>query len=425
MEETNSRTQKQQIQKQLSPTHSGSGGLRGGGIRPRLSIRDETLVNFGKKLESRIGPISLFCLVTIATVLIINTIYHESANGTLVELIEGILKEILELQFVGIESSTTTTTSFIKTTVIAETGTLSTEGNESISKGKVCMKHVFHLSFDLPDFQIFHYIGKIFLVSRFLNFRLLNLLSPLKSVSANQRRIPNLLPNLLETSPTTKSTADSLRPIVLRRTEQISELNLYKERFHETDQKIILIILICILGILLSIAGIIICRRRGGIQASKSSRIAYGMILAAICLLLIIQLFMFIITLLPNAFAFHSLVDKLLDFYLTSEVPEDKRKALSDPIENNFGCKLKVEHQLLEQMGIQEPCAPKIKDRLLAPYIVLFLILIALSPFLYIIFIIVWLKKLKNVKPILNARQKVAASNEARMRRFKEKIENI
>lgn len=371
MEETNSQTQKQQIQRQLSPTHSGSGGLRGGGIRPRLSIRDETLVNFGKKLESRIGPISFFCLITIATVLIINTIYHESANGTLVELIEGILKEILELQqkevaqFVGIESSTTaTTTSFIKTTVIAETfnGTLSTEGNESIYN---------------------------------------------------------------ETSLTTKSTADSLRPIVLRRTEQISELNLYKERFHETDQKIILIILICILGILLSIAGIIICRRRGGIQASKSSRIAYGMILAVICLLLIIQLFMFIITLLPNAFAFHSLVDKLLDFYLTSEVPEDKRKALSDPIENNFGCKLKVEHQLLEQMGIQEPCAPKIKDRLLAPYIVLFLILIALSPFLYIIFIIIWLKKLKNVKPILNARQKVAASNEARMRRFKEKIENI
>nr|CAD2183726.1 unnamed protein product [Meloidogyne enterolobii] len=343
MEETNSQTQKQQIQRQLSPTHSGSGGLRGGGIRPRLSIRDETLVNFGKKLESRIGPISFFCLITIATVLIINTIYHESANGTLVELIEGILKEILELQKLS-------------------NGTLSTEGNESISK---------------------------------------------------------------ETSLTTKSTADSLRPIVLRRTEQISELNLYKERFHETDQKIILIILICILGILLSIAGIIICRRRGGIQASKSSRIAYGMILAVICLLLIIQLFMFIITLLPNAFAFHSLVDKLLDFYLTSEVPEDKRKALSDPIENNFGCKLKVEHQLLEQMGIQEPCAPKIKDRLLAPYIVLFLILIALSPFLYIIFIIIWLKKLKNVKPILNARQKVAASNEARMRRFKEKIENI
>jgi len=49
-------------------------------------------------LESRIGPISFFCLITIATVLIINTIYHESANGTLVELIEGILKEILELQ---------------------------------------------------------------------------------------------------------------------------------------------------------------------------------------------------------------------------------------------------------------------------------------------------------------------------------------
>jgi len=49
---------------------------------------------------------------------------------------------------VGIESSTTaTTTSFIKTTVIAETfnGTLSTEGNESISKGKVYMKHVFRV----------------------------------------------------------------------------------------------------------------------------------------------------------------------------------------------------------------------------------------------------------------------------------------
>ena len=75
--------------------------------------------------------------------------------------------------------------------------------------------------------------------------------------------------------------------------------------------------------------------------------------MAAISFLLIIQLFMFLITLLPNAFAFHSLVDKLLDFYLTSEVPEEKRQALIDPIENSFGCKLKVEHQLLEQLGVQ------------------------------------------------------------------------
>lgn len=62
---------------------------------------------------------------------------------------------------------------------------------------------------------------------------------------------------------------------------------------------------------------------------------------------------MFLISLLPNAFAFPSLVDKLLYFYLSSEVPAEKRQALIDPIENNFGCKLKVEHQILEQMGIQ------------------------------------------------------------------------
>ncbi|KAL7078309.1 hypothetical protein ACQ4LE_002692 [Meloidogyne hapla] len=364
MEETNSQTQKQQIQRQLSPTHSGSGGLRGGGIRPRLSIRNETLANFCNKLENRIGPILLFCLITIATVLIINTIYHESANGTLIELIEGIQKEIIELQqkevaqFVGIESTTTTLT-----TLITEIGndTLATRGNELISE---------------------------------------------------------------EISQTTKSTADNLRPIILKRTEQISELNLYKERFHEIDQKIILIILICLLGILLSIAGMI-CRRRGGIQPSKSSRIIYGIILVAICFLLIIQLFIFIISLLPNAFSFNSSVDKLLDFYLISEVPKEKRQTLIDPIENSFGCKLKVEHQLLEQLGIQEPCAPKIKDRLLAPYIILFLILIVLSPFLHSLFIIIWSKKLKDVKPILNARHKVAASNEARIKRFKEKIENV
>ena len=73
----------------------------------------------------------------------------------------------------------------------------------------------------------------------------------------------------------------------------------------------------------------------------------------------------------------------------------------------------------------QEPCAPKIKDRLLAPYIILFLIFIVLSPFLYALFIIIWSKKLKDVTPILNARQKVVASNEARMKRFKEQMENI
>lgn len=55
-------------------------------------------VRFGSKLERRVGPIMLFCLVTIATVLIINAIYHESANGELIELIEGIQHEILELQ---------------------------------------------------------------------------------------------------------------------------------------------------------------------------------------------------------------------------------------------------------------------------------------------------------------------------------------
>jgi hypothetical protein len=282
----------------------------------------------------------LFCLVTVATVLVINALYHESANGTLVELIEGIKREILELQqrevaqFVGIEGSTTTTTTTLIPEIIYNTSI--TEDNESISE---------------------------------------------------------------ETLPTTQSTTDSLRPIVLKRTEQMAELSSYKERFRETDQKIILIILICVLGILLSFCGIVIeCRRRSNIQPSKGSRIAYGMILAVICFLLIIQLLMFLITLLPNAFAFHSIVDKLLDFYLSSEVQEEKRQALIDPIENSFGCKLKVEHHLLEQLGVQEPCAPKIKDRLLAPYIVLFLILIVLSPFLYAIFIIMWSKKTERCK---------------------------
>ena len=50
------------------------------------------------KLERRLGPVLLICLATVATVLVINGLFHESGRGTIIALIDSLEQEILQIQ---------------------------------------------------------------------------------------------------------------------------------------------------------------------------------------------------------------------------------------------------------------------------------------------------------------------------------------
>lgn len=65
------------------------------------------------------------------------------------------------------------------------------------------------------------------------------------------------------------------------------------------------------------------------------------------------QLFLLLFSLLPNTMAFPPIVDTLFNVYLANEVPLENRAEIVEPIEDGLTCKMEVEHELLERMGLQ------------------------------------------------------------------------
>lgn len=67
-----------------------------------------------------------------------------------------------------------------------------------------------------------------------------------------------------------------------------------------------------------------------------------------------------------------------------------------------------MENRLMAVHGFfQQKCAPKIKDRLLPSYIVVFLIFVTILPFLFAIFTICWTITIKDWNVVKNARKRI------------------
>ena len=343
------------------------------------------------KLERRLGPVLLLCLATVATVLVINGLFHESGRGTIIALIDSLEQEILQIQqhelaqLAGLEPTT--------------------EGRETAAEGGVEKGGANHEDNESSDNN---------------NDGNGNGTATTTSVVAEEEEEEE------EASTIATFTAVSAWQLVFRRRAgQLAELDAFRQLFTELDLSLWSLVVLSLLGFLLTGVGMFLFRNGNPQQtAKKSSRqksIIWKTILALVILLLLIQLFLMLFSLLPTSIHLPSTVDRLLTEYLL-EVPEERRGPLASLVEEEFACKLKVEHPMLEQLGLQEQCLPKIKDRLLAPYIVLFLILILICPFLFALFTLLWASKLKDLDPVREARHRVELSQGERRPQSREEI---
>ncbi|KAI3413675.1 hypothetical protein GPALN_011161 [Globodera pallida] len=333
--------------------HSGNGKLRGGGAR---AVQEQSKVQqLALRLERRLGIVMVLCMAVLLTVLVINGLFHDRVRATTTEFIGAIEREVRLLQqneIVLFSDDTFPTTPPAKEVAEGEeillaqpnlTSAVDGEKEETVSET--------------------NNNGNLSLTERLLQLRM--------------------------------------------RANELTELDEFRQRFADTDVTIWTLVLLNLLGLVVMVPST--CRfwlqNYGAQTVSRSCCMAYRILLVLLVLLLLVQLVL-LLSLLDNASNFPPIVDKLFDTYLT-EVSEDKIGHLVEPIEDQFSCKIRVEHELLERYGLQEKCVPKMKDRLLAPYIVSFLILVTIFPFILTIFTCLWPKNIQILAPIEKAHRKV------------------
>uniref|UniRef100_A0A183BK34 Transmembrane protein n=1 Tax=Globodera pallida TaxID=36090 RepID=A0A183BK34_GLOPA len=296
-------------------------------------------------LERRLGIVMVLCMAVLLTVLVINGLFHDRVRATTTEFIGAIEREVRLLQQNEI-------------VLFSDDTFPTTPPAKEVAEGE-----------------------EILLAQP-------NLTSAVDGEKEETVSETNNNGNLSLTE----------RLLQLRmRANELTELDEFRQRFADTDVTIWTLVLLNLLGLIVMVPST--CRfwlQNYGAQT---------ILLVLLVLLLLVQLVL-LLSLLDNASNFPPIVDKLFDTYLT-EVSEDKIGHLIEPIEDQFSCKIRVEHELLERYGLQEKCVPKMKDRLLAPYIVSFLILVTIFPFILTIFTCLWPKNIQILAPIEKAHRKV------------------
>lgn len=363
--------------------HSGKGRLRGGGVRPIGTTK--SIRQLAQKLEQRMGPVLMLSLLTIGTVLFLYGLYHESIRNALQDFVDTMQQVVLQNQQRELAELTNIGTTTTTTTVVA-----------------TAVKNV-----DNSTLAVVEISGE--------------------TGSNNNNENVNV--------PTTTTAAEMppnavVHSILRHRADQLEELDGFKEKFHATTVTLWCLVALNVFGLLALAFGVFVLYKKGkspvGMRRSgkmaKLCRTLYIALLLLTCLLMSVQLFLLLFSLLPNSVAFPTIVDRLFDAYLLEEVPPESRAEILAPIEEEFACKLEVEHELLEKMGLQQKCVPKIKDRLLPSYIVVFLVAIAICPFLFAIFTILWATTIKNCGAVETARKRIEVSQSDRRQQRHDEI---
>ncbi|KAL3085126.1 hypothetical protein niasHS_010195 [Heterodera schachtii] len=348
--------------------HSGNGKLRGGGVR---AVREQsTLQRLFSRLERRLGLAMALCMATILCALAINGLFHDRVRATMVQLIGTIEQEVRVLQHHEIVLFTDTfwTASFTGSDVSEEDEIQTQQNATSDAKESNGQR-------EQREGENEGEKGE---------------------EEANVKTNGSSNNNLLE-----------MARYLRMRADQLTELDEFRQRFDDTDNAIWALVFLDLLGLVLLVPILchFCCRASAAKTVSRSCCFAFRVLLVLLVLLCLLQLFL-LLSLLDNALKFPSIVDKLFNFYL-DEVPTEKRAEIIGPAEDQFSCKIKVEHELLERYGLQEQCLPKMKGCLLSPSIVVFLILITLFPFILTIITCFWPKHLNILAPLERAHRKV------------------
>ncbi|KHN80068.1 hypothetical protein Tcan_07111 [Toxocara canis] len=364
--------------------HRGNGSLRGGGIQKIYSTGPSMKV-YKRKLDRRLGVCIFACLSTIATVLFIYGIFHETPHEELTAYITAIKEIVLE----SLPPSTTATPNMdvlIQQMLVTdnESDIYSSSpliepdtclGSEEVDRVK-CLT-VPELQ---TDFELMHGVEML--------------------VTDNESDIYSSSPLIEPDTCLGSEEVDRVKCLT------VPELQTDFELMHGSHIVLwnLVALNVIIAMFLLPLTCIFYSER---MQKNGNYKIFYRVALFLALFFMAAQLIFLISPLLTSAYYYPSMADKLLIYKL----PRDQN--LINNLESRFGCQFDYIQQLVE-LSIQEPCLPKIKNLLLPTYAVLLLIFIDLLPFAFIIFTYAWDAWIKDTSLCSGARRRIELNNQQR-----------
>uniref|UniRef100_A0A7E4UXM2 Transmembrane protein n=1 Tax=Panagrellus redivivus TaxID=6233 RepID=A0A7E4UXM2_PANRE len=339
--------------------HSGSGTLRGGGVK-RIYGNMASLKQYKHKIDYRLPLVTIVCLASIASILFLYGLYQLKGHDNLVEYVKS-TRDIAEFienprhkrQFEG-------------------------SGNEEPTVN------------DAPT-------------AAELEKEIHDAKESEEKVVTEKEEVTTTTTTALTTTSTTTTTTTEAAPTVTPLPDpnwiSASELRGYYDRLISTYETIWNLFALNLVALLFLIpATIIFHLDYCGIAKYK---IIFRIILGIVMVFLFIQLLYLISPVLSSAFAFPEMVDRLFD----KDTEPKHERGVSD-IKENFACDFDVHPALIEH-GIEDPCLPKIKDSLFPSYATILLIFLDILPFLFAGFTYAWDAWLKDCTAVREARMRV------------------
>ncbi|CAG9535264.1 unnamed protein product [Cercopithifilaria johnstoni] len=352
--------------------HRGNGTLRGGGIQ-KIYHNGPTFKAFKRKLDHRLGYCIIGCLITIAVVLTIFGLFHETAHQELTQYIESSRQMIINSQ-----SSST------NAAVIDLSETTSSEENEEI----------LHDDNDDDDIWINENL--------FDNETTIPMEMMVGDELQNDNEESNEILSIPYNEPVTcigTENVDKEKCLVAAELDEYYNI-LHKSHIALWNLAVVNIIVAIFLSPLTFMANSEIVR-------NSHYKLFYRVVLFLVLFFMAAQLIILINPLLYSSFMYPTIVDKLF----TEKLPREKK--LTNRVESRFACQFDYISQLVE-LSLQEPCIPRIKNVLLLPYAIVLMIIIDLIPFIFIFFTYAWDRWLKDSPFCSIARSRIELNNQRR-----------
>jgi hypothetical protein len=371
--------------------HTGSGTLRGGGVK-RIYGNMASLKQYKNKIDYRLPLVAIICLASIASILFLYGLYQLKGHDTLVEYVKN-TRDIV--RFVTDPRNKRDTAEFVEPLAApgdddpAEDVQKAMEDSKAEETAPMAKSEIEEVTTQI--------IPGIIIVE-----------------NLTTTTTTTLAPTTTTTTPTTTTTIFSTTVLIVEATTTtfgpewltLAELDDMHDRLTNTYSTIWKLFAVNIVAFLILLpATVIFHLDYFGINRYKT---IFRVIMFLVLLFFFIQLIYLISPILTSTFRFPEMIDRLF-------APETKPKHERgiEEIKETFACDFETHPELIAR-GFQDPCVPKIKDSLFPAYSTVFLILLDILPFIFALFTYAWDAWVKDCTQVREARMRVELNNQRR-----------
>jgi hypothetical protein len=368
--------------------HTGSGTLRGGGVK-RIYGNMASLKQYKNKIDVRLPLVCMICLASIASILFLYGLYQLKGHDTLVEYVKN-TRDIV--RFVTDPRNKRDADEFVEPLVSPGDEDPSQDVKEAAMEAKEETATMAQSKIQ----ETTQIAGIIFFAQN--NF----------STTITPETTTTTTPTTTTTLETTtvvlfvEATTTSYGPEWLT----LAELDDMHDRLIGTYITIWNLFAVNIIALLFLLpATVIFHLDYFGINRYKT---IFRVIMFLVLLFFFIQLFYLISPILTSASRFPGMIDRLF-----SPDTKPKHERGIGEIKETYACDFETHPELIAR-GVQDPCIPKIKDSLFPAYATVFLILLDLLPFIFALFTYAWDAWVKDCTQVREARMRVELNNQRR-----------